>query len=333
MIPAALVGTGRALPPDRVDNAELVRRLGLDVDPATIERRTGIVARHWVEPGTRSATLGAQALREALAMAGIEAGDLERLVHCSSSGGDDLSPSTASGVAAELGATHLDCFDVNNACSAFLTALDVAARSVATGSGPVAVVCTEITSDIFDRTDPRTALIFGDAAAAAILAPATAQGGLLGAFAATDPSFGRTTFMEHPRNTGAPTHVTFGIENREMVDQALKLISRGVSVALERAGLSIDEIEHVAPHQPNGRMFDGILAHLGADPARAVKVCDQIGSTGCAAMPFGLDALVRQRGVKAGDRVLLLGIGGGVSYGATVLRADVSLGPVANDRQ
>lgn len=332
MIPCALLGTGSALPPDVVDNAALAARLGVDMAPDLIFRKTGIAERRWSAPGARHAPLGAEALTRALELAGLAAGDLDRLVHCSSSGGDDLSPSTASGVAAELGARHLDCFDLNNACSAFLTALDVAARSVATGSGPVGVVCTEITSDILDRTDLRTALIFGDAAAAAIVGPATGRGGIVGSFAATDPSFGQTTYMEHPRRTGAPTQVRFGVENREMVDQASALIRSAVSTALARAGVGLADIRHVAPHQPNGRMFDRILDDLGIDPARALKVCDRIGSTGCAALPFGLDAIVRERGLEADDLVLMLGIGGGVSYGATVLRVDAALG-TRNTRQ
>ena len=326
MIPCALLGTGSALPPECIDNAALVERLGFSMSPEQVWEKTGIRTRHHVAPGTTSASLGAEALRRALHMANLEPSQLDRLIFISSSGGDDLSPGTASGVARELGVNTLDAFDVNNACGAFMTGLDLAARSVATGSGPVAVVCSEITSDVIDPATPRTSLIFGDAAAAAIIGPTDAATGIAGSFLRTDPSWGNTTFLKHPRWTGQRTWIRFAIGNQHMVDNAVMLLKTACDAALEDAGLNLDDIDWFAPHQPNGRMLDRILAELGIAEHRIARVCDRIGSTGGAAMPFGLDRIVRDRGLKEGDRVLLTGIGSGVSYGAIVLVVG-SLGP------
>jgi len=266
-------------------------------------------------------------------MAGMAGRELQRVIHTSSSCGDDLSPCTASGVARELGLTNLDCFDLNNACGAFMWAFDSAARYVATGGGPVAVVSTEITSDIVDRRDPRTSLIFGDASAAAIVGPGDGSAGIEGHFLRTDTSWGNTVYMHHPRNTGAPTAVTFGAEGSEIVEGAVMLLQQAAAGALADAGLSLDDIDWVAPHQPNGRMLDRILDGIGIDCERTLRVVDRIGSTGCASMPFGLDQIVREHGIAAGGRVMLIGIGGGVSYGALIVRmAALGIEPRDNNR-
>lgn len=320
MIPCTILGTGSALPPECIDNATLAARLGFDIPAEKIWAKTGIRTRHWASPGTTCASIGAEALRNALAMAGMKGDELRRVILTTSSGGDHLLPCTASAVVRELGLTGLDCFDLNNACGAFLWAFESAARYVAAGGGPVAVICTEIGSDIVDRKDPRTSLIFGDASGAAIVGSSDGVAGIEGLFLRTDTSFGMPTYIPHPRNTGAPPVITFRAGGREIVEGAVMLLQKAMAGALADAGLTLDDIDWVASHQPNGWMLDRILDDLEIGRERTVRVVDRIGSTGSAAIPFGLDRIARERGIAAGSRVMLLGVGGGVSYGALIVR-------------
>lgn len=322
MIPAALLGTGRVLPGRRVENDEVSQRAVPPLDPDFIWKRAGIRARHWVEPGTRAAPLAAEAIQQALSQAGLAASDLRRLIFVSSSSGDWLGPGTASLVAAELGLTgQCDAFDINNACVGFLTALDLAARSVATGLGPVAIVAAEFFSDMITPDDPRTYAIFGDAIGALVVGPAVRDDeGVLGVTLHTDPTPGLTTYIPHPRFSGHHEGLRFGVSNQTIARGAIEYLVRATRTALEAAHLHLDQIDCVLPHQPNGRMFDIILSALKIDPARTHKVVDQIGSCGAASIPFSLDCMARAGRIPAGASLLMLSIGAGASYGAMVLR-------------
>lgn len=321
MIPAALAGTGSVLAGRRVTNDEVSAALKRPRPAGTLEARTGIRTRYWMDRDQRLAPVGADALRLALDAAGLRATDLRRILFSSSTGGDWISPATAADVALALGLTDsCDAFDVNAACTGFLTALDLGARCVATGSGPVGLVVVEKSSDVLDPGDPRTFQIFGDAAAAAVLTPATQGEGLLGVSLTTDPSYGKTVSMAHPRWSGRHEPVRFGIPNQEMMDGAIALLRVSMDRALAMAGLALSDVDWVLPHQPNGVMFDAIVTSLGIDPDRTLDVVREIGSTAAAAIPVSLDRLLRTGRTRRGHTVLMVGIGGGVGYGALVWR-------------
>src|SRR5262249_53288002 len=149
--------------------------------------------------GTRSSTLGAEALRLALDNAGMKPAELRRLIFVNSSGGDHLIPATANAAAHALGIKGTcDAFDVNNACTGFITAFDLAARSAATGLGPVGVVVAEIFSDIIVPEDPRPYVVLGDAAAAVVIGHGRGGEGIRGVSLANDGDIGGTVMMRHP---------------------------------------------------------------------------------------------------------------------------------------
>ncbi len=321
MIPVALLGTGSLLPGRVLDNAEVAALARPPVDPDYIASRAGILTRSWAAPGTRSADVGTQVLQQALDAAGLRADQLERVIFTSTAGGDYLTPNTASRIADQLGLTgSCDCYDLNNACTAFLSGVDIAARSVATGMGPVAVVAVEMFSDIIQPDEPRCFVIFGDAAGAAIFGPATGDEGVLGSSLRTDPTPGLTAWVDHPRWSGTVSPIRFGVSNRAMVDGAIGFLQKAADEALERAGLTIDDIDWVLPHQPNGYMFDRIVDGLGASRERTMKVVHEIGSTGCASIPFSLDRLMRSGRVEPGQTLLMVALGAGVGFGAIALR-------------
>lgn len=321
MIATRILGTGSVLPGRAVTTAEVAALAAPDRSVAELEAKTGIRTRHWAGPDARVAPIAAEALRRALAAAGLEASALRRIILAMSTGGDTLVPATANAVAYELGLHGVcDAFDINNACSGFLTAFDLGARSTATGLGPVGVVAVELMSHVIRADDPRPFLIFGDAAGAVILGEGRPGEGVLGVSLGNDGSHGSTVVLNQPRRTGVIDTMRFGISNKAMSEGAVDKIVESTRRALEQAGARIEDVAWVLPHQPNGTMLEGIIAALGVDRARVVPVVQEIGSVAAASIPVSLDRLMRTRKVAPGDRVLMTAVGSGVSWGAIVYR-------------
>jgi 3-oxoacyl-[acyl-carrier-protein] synthase III len=319
MIPVRILGTASAVPGRRVTTEELA--VGLGRNPQSVELRTGIRTRHWNAPGARLAEVGAEVLRRALGTAGLEARELRRLIFVNSTGGDTLIPATANHVAAALGLSgSCDAFDLNNACMGFLSAFDIAARSIATGLGPVAIVTAEMLSRAVAPDSPRSYLVLGDAAAAAVLGPARAGEGLLGSVLSNNGALPPDTVLAHPLLTGQPERVQFLTAKEEIRRIALDALSSATHALLAQAQVALSDIEWVLPHQPNGSMLQSVLEVLGVDPARTVPVVEEIGSVGAAAIPVSLDRLLRTRSVRPGDRILMTGVGAGVGQGALLYR-------------
>jgi 3-oxoacyl-(acyl-carrier-protein) synthase III len=319
-LPLAILGTGTAALPT-VPTAVVAARLG--VPEADLVRKTGILARRAAPADLSFGALAAQAVREALTAAGVEAAELERIIVVNSTGCDDLCPATANHVARELGlARTLDGFDVNNACLGFLTALDLAARCIATGYGAMAIVAVEMGSRFTEPSEPRTLAVFGDGAAAAIVGRPRGRGALLGSYLRNDPADLDTIRMEHPAGSGKKAILRFGGSSAHIARRALEVIAESAREALARARTSAEEIRWFVAHQPNGPMLDQMLATVGATPAQVQRIVHEHGSMGSASLPIGLDALLRTGRPQPGDKVMLFGVGGGASYGAMVIELD-----------
>jgi 3-oxoacyl-[acyl-carrier-protein] synthase III len=315
MIPVRILGTAGLLPGKAVPTEELARRLGRD--PAKVEERTGIRTRHWVEPGTRMTDVGVEVLRRALNEAKMAPTDLRRLLFVTSTGGDATAPATASMIAGALGLTgSCDAFDINNACMGFLSAFDVAARSVATGLGPVGIVAVEFISRGLEPSNPRPYLVCGDGAAAAVLGSARPGEGVLGVSLSNNGTLPPDTGFGQPLLTGKMEKVQFYASRQDIFQIALDALSTATHSALKQAGLTLDDIEWVLPHQPNGALLDAIVGALKLDRARLVPMVRDVGSVAAAAIPYSLDLLLRTRDVRPGHRILMIGVGAGVSQGA-----------------
>ena len=319
LIPVRIAGTGSAVPARTVTTREVVARAFPDGDPASLrqtEEKTGIATRHWVEPGATAAGLGAEALRGALAAARLEPGDLRRIIFVSSTGGDHLVPATAHDVAALLGLSEsCDAFDMNNSCVGFLSALDVGARSVATGLGPVAVVAVEIFSRQLSPEGARAYVVLGDAAAAAVLTPAP-DGGLLASHLRTSERLRGKMSMSLPGTAGARPFHDFDARNRELTESALHCFRASTGAVLAAAGLGLAEVDWVVFHQPNGNLLRALLQALEVPAEKTVSVVEEIGSVGSASVPSALDRLLRTRPVRSGQRILMASVGAGTAYGA-----------------
>lgn len=320
MIPAAILGTAAELPGTRLTTADVLARTDLAHTPAELEGRTGIHARHWVGDDRPAADIAAAVLREALAAAGLAPASLRRVIFVNSTGGDFLIPATANDVLHRLGVAHTcDGFDVNNACMGFLTALDLAARTVATGLHPVGVVAVEVLSRFLAPADPRPFVVLADAAGAAVLGPARSpREGFLATAFGNDGALRGTVSLRHPGLTGEAETIRFEATHREIAESALSGLTRSADRALAACGLTMADIDWVVPHQPNGSMLRTIQERLGIPPERLVPVVAEVGSVGAASTAVGLDVLLRTRPVRPGHRVLLVGVGAGMAYGALV---------------
>jgi len=323
VIPVRVAGTGSVLPGRAVTTAELVERVSPRRHAADTEARTGVRLRHFVDSDATAADLGARALGEALALAEMPAEALSRIIFVSSSGGDVLSPATANRVAAALGLRGTcDCFDINNACMGFLTAFDIAARSIATGSGPVAIVVGELLSRFITADDPRPFLVFADGVAAVVLDRSRNGGGVLGVFLRNDGTVASDVGIGHPGLTGRRETIRFGMTNDEMARTAIAAVRESIEAVLVQAGLRQTDIQWFLPHQPNGKLLDAIIGTLRLDTERVVRVVDEVGSVAAASIPISLDRLLRTKPVRPRDRLMMVGVGAGMSTGALLLELD-----------
>lgn len=316
MLPIRIAGTSSVLPGTRVTTAELVTRVNPPRDAAIVEGRTGITARHFAHDDDSPAEVVARALADALVAAELDATALERIIFVSTGHGDLAIPASANLVAARLGlAGTSDCFDLNNACMGFLTALDVAARSIMTGYGPIGICVVEFASRSTTPEDPRPFLVFGDAAAAAVVVPAT-TGGVLASWLRNDGiAFGNVR-LENPVITHRVRTMEFTASNDRMAAEAIDAVRRSADAVLHEARLAIGDVHWVLPHQPNGALLAAIVAELGVAQDRVVPVVAEIGSVGAVSIPVSLDRLLRTRPVRTGDLILMIGVGAGLSYGA-----------------
>ncbi len=321
MLPVRILGTGSVVPQRSVSTAEVARVAMPDRDPEQLEARIGIQTRRWWGDEHSAVDVSADALRLALDAAGVDAGQLRAVIYTSSIGGDRLVPSTASPIAAQVGAgPDCACFDVNNACLGFLTSFDLATRLVQSLQAPVAVVAVEVFHRYLDPATPRSYVVFGDAAAATVIGPAS-TGAMLASDFGNDGNRIEATTLHVEALTGKPEQIQFGVAGRTITGFALADMQLSIDRVLEHAGHRIDDIDWFLPHQPNGAMFDMFIDRFGGPRARTHKVVHELGSLGAASVPVALDRAWRDPdGIRDGQLLLLAAVGAGSSRGALLLR-------------
>jgi len=315
-------GTGSALPDRVVTTDQVIAEAMPDRDAAAVRTALGIDTRRWLRPGETSADLATRAIQAALDDAGLPASALRRLIYVDSSGGDQVCPPTSNDVLLRLGVHNTcGCFDLNNACVGFVSGLDLAARLVGTGEGPVAVVASEtFRRYLHADLEPRTYVVFGEAAAAAILEPASDGAALLGADFGNDGRDRDAVTLPFSAHTRQREAVRFGLSARELTGRAVDNVVRTCSAVTEQAGVSIDDVDWVLLHQANGSIMDAFLKALDIPESRSIRVVRELGSLGAAGVAVALDRLLRTRPVKEGDLVLIASVGAGAARGAVLFR-------------
>ena len=313
-----ILGTGSALPPNRVTNAQLAERV--DTTHEWIVERTGIEARHIAAPGETTATLATEAAKKALAAAGIDASQVGLIVLATATP-DQTFPASATLVQTALGINDCIAFDVAAVCTGFLYALSVADNMVKGGMADHALVIgSETFSRILDWEDRTTCVLFGDGAGAVLLGvEEAADRGILSTKLHADGRHNQLLYVDG----GASTTGTVGklrMKGKEVFRHAVTNLAAVLGEALEAAGHTSDEVDWVVPHQANKRILDATAKKLGLDPAKVIVTVDQHANTSAASVPLALDTAVRDGRVKPGDLLVLEAMGGGFTWGAAVVR-------------
>ena len=319
-----LLGTGSALPAQVVSNADLAARV--DTSDEWIIERTGIRQRYIAGEGETTATLATAAARAALADAGVEAASIGLIVLATATP-DHTFPATATKVQAALGCNGGAAFDVAAVCSGFLYALATADSLLRTGMAQRALVIgAETFSRILDWDDRTTCVLFGDGAGAVVLEAPEAGApddplapGILATRLHADGAQHDLLYVDGgPSTTQTVGHLR--MKGREVFRHAVVNLSSVLQEVLEEAGVSVDEIDWLVPHQANARILDATAKKLGIPPERVVVTVQEHANTSAASVPLALDTARRDGRIRPGDLVMLEAMGGGFTWGASLIR-------------
>ncbi len=314
---AVIKGTGSALPRTKVSNAELAEKV--DTTDAWIVERTGIKFRHIAEDDETTSSLATAAARQALDMSGLTADDIDLIILATATP-DQTFPATATIVQHELGCNGCVAFDVAAVCSGFLYALSVAESMIRAGSAQNAIVIgAETFSRILDWEDRATCVLFGDGAGAIILSGEETEKGVLSTRLHADGEHNQLLYVDG----GAGTTGTVGklrMKGREVFRHAVVNLSSVLTEALDAAGEQMDNVDWVVPHQANARILDATAKKLNLAPEKVIKTVDQHANTSAASVPLALDTAVRDGRIKPDDLLVLEAMGGGFTWGASVIR-------------
>jgi 3-oxoacyl-[acyl-carrier-protein] synthase III len=316
MIYSRIVGTGSYLPPRVVKNSEFEARL--DTSDQWIRERTGIVQRHIADESQASSDLALEASRAALAAAGLKPEDLDLIIVATSTP-DFIFPSTACLLQAKLGVRNCAAFDLQAVCSGFVYALATADNFIRAGTHKRALVIgAEVFSRILDWNDRGTCVLFGDGAGAVVLASA-GQPGLHASVLRADGS--HAGILSVPGNVcggrivGSPY---LQMQGGPVFKFAVKVLDEVARETVAAAGMELADIDWLIPHQANVRILEATARKLGLPPERLVVTVDHHGNTSAASVPLALDEYVRAGKIRAGHRVMMQGVGGGFTWGATL---------------
>ena len=313
-----IAGTGRYLPARILTNDELAQRVATSDE--WIRTRTGIRQRHIAAPEEVTSDLALRASRAALAAARMTPADVDLIIVATATP-DMIFPSTACILQDKLGVTGGAALDVGAVCSGFVYALALADKMVGSGAARNAlVVGAEIYSRILDWTDRGTCVLFGDGAGAVVVVPAD-EPGILTAHLHADGSHRGILCVPGQVHDGRITGTPFlHMDGSAVFKFAVKVLADVAQEALAATGMTANDIDWVIPHQANIRIMDATMKKLHLPHERLVVTVDMHGNTSAASIPMALDLAVRDGRIRPGHRVMLLGVGGGFTWGSVFLR-------------
>lgn len=321
---ASIVATGAYVPERVLTNADLEKMV--DTTDEWILTRTGIRERHIARPDEATSDMGTEAAKRALANAGISAEELDMIIFATIT--PDMGfPNTACFLQANIGASNAFCYDIEAACSGFVYGLDLARQYIATGAAKtILLVGAEKISCITDWKDRSLCVLFGDGAGAAVIRASSGTSGVLSSVLRSD---GRLhDLLKLPgggsRNPASAETLAGGLHymkmnGRDVFKHAVTCMTDVARKALDKAGLTVDDVKLIIPHQANLRIISAIGERLGGDPSKYYVNLDRYGNTSAASIIIALDEAIRAGRLERGDRVLMIAFGGGFTWGATVL--------------
>jgi 3-oxoacyl-[acyl-carrier-protein] synthase-3 len=315
---ARIAGIGKYLPERILSNFDLERMV--DTSDTWIRERTGVCERHLAADDETSSTMAVRAARQALEQAEVDPAELD-LVIVATTTPDGLFPATASRVQDGLGARRAGAFDINAACVGFMSALATASQFIATGAYERILVCgAEVLSRMTDYTDRSTCVIFGDGAGAVVL-EAAERGGPLSFVLHSDGSGAQNLYAHGPCATPAHQAEAYYIQmdGPQIFKFAVLAMESAAREALAAAGMGVEDIDLLIPHQANLRIIKATAKQLGLPEEKAFVNVDRYGNTSSASIPIALREAWEQGRLHDGDRVVLAAFGGGLVWGSLVL--------------
>ncbi|MDQ1817952.1 beta-ketoacyl-ACP synthase III [Massilia sp. CCM 9210] len=321
-----IIGTGSYLPAKRVSNGDLTEQLaakGIETSDEWIVSRSGISNRHYAAPDELSSDLAVAAARKALEMAGKHPEEIDLVIVASSTPDFHGSfPSTACIVQRKLGMhNNSAAFDVQAVCSGFVYAVSVADAFIKSGAHKnVLVIGAEVFSRILDFKDRTTCVLFGDGAGAIVLA-ASEEPGILACKLHADGRHSDILSVPGTLAGGAIAGSAFlYMDGPAVFKLAVTVLEQVANEVLEHAHMTAGQLDWLVPHQANIRIMKSTAKKLGLPLDKMVVTVDQHGNTSAASIPLALDIAVRDGRIKAGDNVMMEGVGGGFTWGAVLVR-------------
>jgi len=314
-------GAGHFLPERVVENAEF--EATLDTTDEWIKSRSGIERRHFATQSDTTSSMATAAARAALADAGLVPDDIDAIVLATSTA-DLTFPSAATMVQSQLGMTHGFAFDVQAVCAGFVYALSNANALILSGQARrVLVIGAETFSRIMDWTDRGTCVLFGDGAGAVVLESAEGDGtsadrGILATDLHSDGRYRDLLYVDGGVSTGTSGYLR--MQGNQVFRHAVEKLAATAHTAMDRAGVTAEDVDWIVPHQANIRIIQGTAKKMGVPMDRVVVTVQDHGNTSAASIPLAL-SVGRERGqIKDGDLIVTEAIGGGLAWGAVVLR-------------
>jgi 3-oxoacyl-[acyl-carrier-protein] synthase-3 len=322
---AHITGWGMSVPTQILTNDDLAKMV--DTTDEWIQSRTGIRERHIAGPRETTATLAVEAAAKALIVAGVPARHID-LIIVATSLPEHYFPSTACIVQDQLGASDAAAFDILAACSGFVYALSVASQMIVSGAyNNALVIGSETLSRLIDWNDRTTCVLFGDGAGAVVLQASEKPGGLLSFSLHADGS-GSDSLIVPAGGSRLPASLetiednkhTIVMDGRGVYRFATRVIKSSVLEVIEKAGLTLPDIRLIIPHQANRRIIDSAAKDLGLSMDRFVVNVDRYGNTSAASIPIALCEAVADGRIHAGDNIVFVAFGGGLTWGSAVVK-------------
>ena len=323
MVYSELIGIGGYVPERTVTNDELESIV--DTSDQWITARTGIKERR-ISTGEKTSQIALQAAKRAIEQAKIKPAEIDLIILATITP-DFFTPSTASMLQSKLGIRDIPSFDVSAGCTGFIYGLQIADTFIKSGQSKcVLIVGAEVLSKVLDWNDRNTCVLFGDGAGAAILKKSKKAGivstytgsqGDLEEFLTLPAVSVKNPFIKEQLITN--NHSYIFMNGKEIFKFATNIMYKSIEKVLVENGLMINEIDYIVPHQANYRIIDNVAKKLKVSPEKFYKNMEHFGNTSAASIPLALDEMIQKKMINAGSRIIMVGFGGGLTWGAILL--------------
>jgi len=318
---AHITGWGMSVPEKVLTNDDLSKIV--ETNDQWIRERTGIRERHIASEHQTSSSLGVEASLKAIAMANVRPTDID-LIICSTSTPDYIFPATACMIQDQIGATKAGAFDLLAACSGFIYATNMASQAIRSGSIKTALVIgTETLSRFVNWKDRNTCILFGDGAGAFILQASERPGGVYSGVMHSDGSGGNLLTLAGGGSVHPATEITvhegkhfIEMDGKEVFRFATRVMAQATNEALEAAGLKIEDVNWIVPHQANIRIIEAAARGLKQPMDKFIVNLDRYGNTSTASIPLATVEAVEKGQIRGGDKLVFVGFGAGLTWGA-----------------